>query len=63
MNAKTAIVVVGGLVILVGVADLMLGNTNQAILPDAVGNLLSQNVDIFLILASAAAIYLSVQYA
>jgi hypothetical protein len=63
MNAKVAAVVVGGLVISVAVADLLLGNTPQAILPDAVGNLLTQNVDIFLILASTAVIFLAVQYA
>jgi hypothetical protein len=60
---KVGAVIVGGAVIAVAVADLAWGNTSTPVLPTAVGDLLTQNTDIFLILLAVTAIFLTVNYA
>lgn len=60
---KTGAVVAGGVVIAVAVADLGWGNTASPVLPGFVGNMLTQNTDIFLILLAITAIFLTVNYA
>lgn len=60
---KPAAVVVGGVVIAVAVADLGWGNTTSPVLPGFIGDMLTQNTDIFLILLAVMAIFLTVNYA
>lgn len=60
---KPAVVVVGGVVVAIAVADLGWGNTPTPVLPQAIGNMLTQNTDIFLLLLAITAIFLTVNYA
>ena len=56
MNQHTIVVLASGAVIVVALLDLLFGNTNQAILPSFLGNLLTQNIDALLIAAAVLAI-------
>jgi hypothetical protein len=60
---KTSAVVVGSLVIAVAVADLGWGNTTNPVLPAFLGNNLTQNLDLFLILLAVTGIFITVNYA
>jgi hypothetical protein len=60
---KTGVVIAGGAVIAVAVADLGWGNTASPVLPGFIGNMLTQNTDIFLILLAIVAIFVTVTYA
>lgn len=46
MNAKTIVIVLGFIAAGVALADLATGNTNHAILPDAIGGHLEQQDDL-----------------
>ncbi len=60
---KTGVVVTGAVVIAVAAADLGWGNTPNPVLPAFLGNVLTQNLDLFMILLAVAAIFLAVNYA
>ncbi len=54
---KHALVAVGVVAVLVGLADLLMGNTSHPILPDAVANQLDQQKDLGLLAVGGAALY------
>jgi hypothetical protein len=60
MGAKTIILIGGILVVFVGAADLLLGNTSNTVLPDFIGNNLTQQTDLVLIGLGGLTIWVSV---
>ena len=57
MNTKTVLMVLGGIVAAVGIADLLLGNTTQSILPTALSDKLTQQSDVAAVVGGAALAY------
>jgi hypothetical protein len=60
---KVGVVVGGALIIAVAVADLGWGNTSSPVLPGFIGNGLTQNTDLFLILIAVVAMFITLNYA
>jgi hypothetical protein len=60
---KAGVIVAGSVTIAIAVADLGWGNTTNPVLPAFIGNALTQNTDLFLILLAVTAIFLTVNYA
>lgn len=59
MKTSDVVKILSILVIAVGAADLMLGNTEHAVLPDFLGNHLDQQSDVVLIGVGALAWWMS----
>jgi hypothetical protein len=57
MKIKNVVTILGIVLIGIGAADLLLGNTDHTVLPDAIGDHLTQQSDLVLIGAGALAWY------
>lgn len=56
---KTAIFIIGGIMVGIAAADLALGNTTKNPLPDALSNHLDQQTDLVLAAVGAGALWLA----
>jgi hypothetical protein len=54
---KTALIIGGALIAGIGIADLLLGNTNNPILPAALTNNLTQQSDVAAIVVGGGALW------
>jgi hypothetical protein len=63
VNLKTGLVVAGFIMIAVALADLLTGNTQHQLLPDAVGNNLDQQHDVGLLVVGGGLVFYGLNYA
>jgi hypothetical protein len=63
MNLKTILIVAGLVGIAVALADLSTGKSSTPILPAVVGNELTQEIDVALLVSGAIGLFYAVSYA
>lgn len=63
MNLKTVLIVGGLIALAISLADLATGKSNTPILPATIGNQLTQEVDVALLVSGAIGIFWAVNYA
>jgi hypothetical protein len=54
---KTLLMIGSGLIVVIALADLATGKSSTPILPDALGNMLTQERDVFLLIGSVAGLW------